>query len=158
MVNFYNTGIDTADLTIFLVILGLIITPILVLGVYHLQKSRPKIKIRNYSSNHYHPETVGIIVYVKNIGDNIAEEIKYEMTSMTKGVAVDQNSTQSTDLLPNSDSAPGATVSIKEGENCKIKIKISWDNHTLKLKKRNNLTQEFTCDRIADHDVRFENS
>ena len=156
MVNFYNTGIDTADLTIFLVILGLIITPILVLGVYHLQKPRPKIKIKRYSSNHYHPGHVGIIVYVKNIGDIVAEEIKYEMTSLTKGITVNQNSTQSTDLLSNGDWAPGATVSIKIGEKCKIKMEISWDNHTLKLKKRNKLTQKFTCDRVEDHNVIFE--
>jgi len=72
-------------------------------------------------------------------------------------VAVNQDSTQSTDLQPNGSWAPGAAVFIKEGEKCKIKIKISWDNHTSRLRKRNNLTQEFTCDRIEDHSVRFEN-
>jgi len=156
MAEFFNTGIDTEYLTIAIVTLALIIAIILPLSIYQLQKSRPKIKIDRFNSNHYHEGRVGITVYVKNIGDKIAEEIKYEMTSMTKGVAVNQNSTQSTDLLPDKDFAPGAEVFIKKGEKCKIEIKISWDNYTSRLRKRNNLTQKFTCDRIEDHNVTFD--
>jgi len=157
MTEFFNTGIDTDYLTITLVTLALIIAIVLPLSIYQLQKIRPKIKIDRYNSNHYHVEHVGIVVYVKNIGHIIAEEMKYEMTSMTKGVTVSQNSKLSTDLPSGGSWAPGATVSIKKGEECKIKFEVSWDNHTFKLKKRNKLTQEFTCNRIEEQNVRFEN-
>lgn len=156
MVNFYNTGIDTADLTIFLVTLGLIITPILVLGVYHLQKPRPKIKIEKFHLVGFGDEHVVIAVFVKNIGYRIAEEVKYEMISMTEGVIVNQSSTKSTDLNAGGSWHPSASVFIKKGEKCKIKIKISWENHTFLLKKRNGLTQEFPCERIEHKRVSFE--
>jgi len=149
MVNFFETGIDTEYLTIFIVTLALIIGIVLPLSIYHLQKPRPKIKIDRFHSRETNNGFLTVTVYVKNIGYLIAEELKYEMTSLTKGVVVNQKSIQSMDLLPNGSWAPAAAVSIKQGEKCKIKIELSWDNHTLLLKKRNKLTQEFTCDRTG---------
>jgi len=156
MVNFYNTGIDTADLTIFLVIFGLIITSILVLSVYHLQKPRPKIKIIVFSANNYTVDHVGIQVHFRNIGFIIAEDTKYEMKSMTKEVNVSNYNRPSKDLVMNESRAATEDVFIKEGQKCKIKIEITWDNHTSRLKKRNKLTQKFTCDRIENQNVKFE--
>ena len=155
MVEFFNTGIDTEYLTIFIVTLGLIAAIILLLSIYHLQKLRPNIKIDYLSSNVYNVDDVSIQVYVKNIGNLIAEEMKCEITSMTKGIAV-HDLTQSTDLKSNSVWAPSATVSIKEGEKCKIKIKVSWDNHTFLFTKRNKLTEKFTCNRESEHSVLFD--
>jgi len=156
MVEFLNTGIDIEYLTITIVTLGLIAAIVLPISIYHLQKLKPKIKIDHLSSNHYHDGHVGIVVYVKNIGNFIAEEMKCEITPLTKHVPVIQNSPQKTDLNPGGVWAPSATCSIKIGEKCKIKIKISWDNHTFLFTKRNKLTKKFTCNRLAEQSVLFD--
>lgn len=157
MAEFFNTGMETEFVTLILVVLGILITSILVLGVYHLQKPRPKLKIKKYSSSSHHETHVRVNVNVQNIGDKIAEEVKYEMTSMTKGVTLIEDSSASLvrDLDPTSGFMTETTVNIKTGEKCKIKLKVSWDNHTFKLKKRNSLTHEFTCTRTEVH-VTFE--
>lgn len=154
MAELFNTGVDAEFVTLLLVIISLIIVPI----VYHLQKSRPKMKIKQYSSTDRQESQVRINVNVQNIGDKVAEEVKYEMTSMTKEVTiiVDDASSRARDVHPTAGFVTEATVNFKIGQKCKIKLKVSWDNLTNKLKKRNSLTHEFTCTRLDNGKVDFK--
>jgi len=158
MAEFFNTGIDMEYLTVGIVTLALIIAIILPLSIYQLQKLRPKLKIGNIHSNNYHEEHVMIIAPVTNIGHIVAEGVKFTMISKTKGVIITQNHITSTDIMEGGIRALQETVSIKKGEKCKIKLEISWDNHTSKLKKRDKITHEFICNRTEVQVVKIEKS
>jgi len=135
----------------------LIITPILVLGVYHLQKPRPKLKIV-YTESGMSPNSdfFDITFLVQNIGYTVAEDLTCKISADNKEVDNSPPENYSQDMRSFQEYRPSIRFPLKQGEECKIKIEISWGNHTCLLKKRDKLTQEFTCKRIDDQNVRFE--
>lgn len=49
-----------------------------------------------------------------------------------------------------------AAISLEQGEKRKIKLKISWDNHTFFMQKRNKKTQYFIVNRTSEKYADFE--
>ena len=158
MVDFFETGIDTEYFTIFIVTLALIIGIVLPLSIYHMQKPRPKIKIIYTKSNLEPPsDFFNILFLVQNIGYVVAEDVMFKASMVNKKIDTSCPENYSFDMRSFQEFQFNTKFPLKEGEKCKIKIEISWDNHTFLLKKRNSLTQEFTCDRTEYGNVELKN-
>lgn len=149
MVEFFNTGIDTEYLIIFIVIITFIISITLSLTIYHFQKIRPKIKIETISVNNFtDPDSIPINILVVNIGFIVIENLKCKITTYSNVVFTPLN-IDSEYLMVTKTYRPYGKLSLKMGKTCKIKVEISWDNHTFLLKKRNKQTRKFILNRTA---------
>ena len=155
MSEFFNGGISTENLTLFLVSISLIVAIVLPLWIHHLQKPRPKIKIRNGGCGGHGVEFVAVRVYLRNIGYQIAEGVKVEMKSETKGVNVVLQNPSARDLEPRADFIASANVYMNQWEKCEIEIKILWENHTSLLKKYDEQSQKFIFTWIEKNHVEF---
>lgn len=109
------------------------------------QKSDSKIRIKEWRTNHYLPDSITLIAYSENIGKTIAENVKYKMTSLTKNISLKKIGSDRTAILPHQTNQFIETLFIKEGEKCKIKLEVSWKDSA--LKKRVNFTQTVICNR-----------
>lgn len=144
--DFLGTGIDTEYITIILVIFSIVVAFI----IYHLQKPRPKLRIELPYTDLPQPEDhLQVSFVIKNYGHAVAENIQYKITPIPDGVLIKNTRQYSGDLHVNDKLLYQGDIFINNGEKCKIKFEISWDNNTHRWPKRNHLKRKYLCTRTS---------
>lgn len=124
------------DLTIFLVLIGILITFL----IYHFQKFRPKLIIKNVSTSPHGKEAILLRFYVYNYGFIISENVNCELKEDGKVLEIQRS--QPFDVFPLKNCMIQIIFPIKKDTDYKFKLKIKSENHSFKFKKHDCLRYE----------------